>query len=183
MARKSMNELRAQAAADFPDNVAGLITPAKLRTMFEDFINAVAPAYALMSRTGGAVTLGLTPTVVTMTTAQDSNPSETTTSAAAGTIARAERGTSYINVDCDIEAPTNRFVTFRLYKNGVATGGDVTVNGAGAGNPVAGSFSWTDYADPAATYDIRATCETNGISVTLTNVSVLLQVMPVNSYV
>ena len=183
MPRKSMNELRAQALADFPDNTTGLITPTKLRTMFEDFIDAVAPAYAVMGRTGGSVTAGLTPIVVTMTSQLDSNPSETTTNAAAGTIARAERGTSYLNFDCDIEAPANRFVTFRLYKNGVATGGDVTVNGAGAGNPVSGSFSWTDYADPAATYDLRVTAEIAGVAVTLSNVSVLLQVMPVNSYV
>jgi len=32
MARKSILELIAQATADFPDNVTGLITPSKLRT-------------------------------------------------------------------------------------------------------------------------------------------------------
>lgn len=182
MARKSINELIAQATADIPDNVTGLVSPADVRNLIIDFLNAIAPAYALMSVTGTQQTLGLTPSLVVMATAYDSNPAETTTTVPASTIARAERGNSSINLDCDIEAPTNRFVTFRLYKDGVATGGDVTVNGGGAGNPIAGSFTWLDYADPAATYDIRATCETDGTVVTFANVSVLLQVLPVRSF-
>lgn len=182
MARKSIQELIAQATADFPDNVTGLITPEKLRQFCIDFLNAIVPAYALMSNTGTTQTLGPTPSLIVMATVFDSNSAETTTVVPASTITRADRGTSYINVDCDIEAPTNRFVTFRLYKNGAPTGGDVTVNGAGTGNPVTGSFAWMDYADPAATYDLRATCETAGTSVLLSNVSVLLSVEPVNSY-
>lgn len=182
MPRKSMAELRALAASSFPDNITGLITPALLRQFCLDLIDAIAPAYALMSVDSSSQTLGTTPSLVVMASAHDSNTAETTTVVPASTITRAERGTSYINVDCDIEAPNGRFVTFTLYRNGVALRADVTVNGAGAGNPVAGSFSWTDYSDPAGAYDLRASCETDGTSVLIRNASVMLSVMPVNSY-
>lgn len=180
--RKSVSDLIAQANSSFPDNAIGAITPALLRGWLLDMLDTFRPAYALMSVTGTVQQLGTTPSIVVMATALDSRPSETTTAIPASTITRAFRGTSKINVDCDIEAPNGRFITFTLYKNGVALQGDVTVNGGGAGNPVAGSFTWADYADPAGVYDIRATCETDATNVTFNNVSVLLSVEPVNSY-
>ena len=54
--------------------------------------------------------------------------------------------------------------------------------GAQPGNPVSGSFSWIDYADPAATYTLMASAEIDAVAVTL-SASVLAQIQPVNSYV
>ena len=39
-----------------------------------------------------------------------------------------------------------------------------------------------NYADPAATYDIRMTAELANTSVTLTNMVMLVEVVPVNTY-
>lgn len=182
MARKSIQELISQANATLADNNVGAITPAEVRGMFLDLLNAIKPAYAGMGVVGAAVTLNIAPALVVMNQQLNSSPSEFTITLPASTLARLERGTTYLNVDVDVEAPANRFIRVQLFKDGVATGADVTVNGAGAGNPVSGSFSWIDYADPAATYTLVASAEIDGVAATL-SASVLAQIQPVNSYV
>ena len=41
MARKSIVELIAQANADIPDNTTGLVSPADVRNLIIDFLNAI----------------------------------------------------------------------------------------------------------------------------------------------
>ena len=74
MPRKSIVELIAQAAASFPDNATGAITPALLRAMIEDFLHAIAPAYGVCQKTAPqTVNLGLTPVAIAYTTATSSD--------------------------------------------------------------------------------------------------------------
>ncbi len=47
MARKSINELIAEANAAFPDNVTGLITPADLRDFVLNFLNAAFRQFSI----------------------------------------------------------------------------------------------------------------------------------------
>jgi hypothetical protein len=179
-----MNELIAQANATIEDNVTGNITAADVRTMILDFINAISPAYGVLSIPTGTLTqtAGLTPVLMDFNTSQDSNPAQTTSNATANTITRAERGTSTINFTTDFEAAVNRFVTFTLYKNGIATPWRVTANGGGSGNPVGVAMTAVDYADPAPVYDIRMTAEIAGVSVVTSNAALIVQVEPVTSY-
>ena len=185
MARKSINELIAQATADFPDNVTGLVTPAKLRQWAIDFLNAIAPAYGVLQITPGTLsqTLNIAPQLLVFNSAYNSDPAQTTAAVPASTIIRAEKGNSTINFVIDFECQTGRFVTFTLYKNGVATPWRVTGNGGGNGNPVAVALTAVDYADPAATYSIQASCEVNGTVVTFSNAALVVQVEPVRSFV
>ena len=183
MSRKSITELTAQAIASFPDNTTGLITPALLRSMFEDFLNAIRPAYGICQKTAPqTVNLGLTPVAIAYTTATSSDINQATASAPLGTVARTERGTSTINFTMDVEAPTNRFITATLYKDGVATPWRITVNGAGTGNPVGMALTAIDYADPAATYEVRLSAETDGVTTTINNGALIVAIDPVNSY-
>ena len=183
MARKSILELIAQVNATFPDNSSGLITPAVLRAFCIDFLTAVSPAYAYMTKAApSAQVLGLVSSLVVFSAVFDSDPAQTTTVVPASTITRAERGTSTINFTVDMECITGRFVTFTIFKNGVATPWRVTGNGGGTGNPVAVALTAVDYADPAAVYSVQATCETNGTSVILSNMGMVLAVEPVRSY-
>lgn len=183
MPRKSITELTAQAIASFPDNVIGSITPALLRTMFEDFLHAIAPAYGICQKTAPqTVNLGLTPAPIAYTTATSSDINQLTASAPLGTITRSERGASTINFTMDIECQTNRFITATLFKNGVATTWRITVNGAGTGNPVGMALTAVDYADPAAEYDVRLSAETAGTSTIISNGALILSVDAVNSY-
>lgn len=183
MARKSILELIAQATADFPDNVTGLVTPAKLRNWAIDFLNSIAPSYGYLLLTGPTTqTFGLTPALVVFQTAYDSDPAQTTSAVPASTVTRAEKGTSTINFTMDLETNNGRFITFTLFKNGVATPWRVTGNGGGAGNPIAVSLTAIDYADPPAVYGMRATAEQAGTSVTLSNGGMIVQVEPVRSF-
>ena len=183
MPRKSIVELTAQAAASFPDNVTGLITPAALRTFCEDFLNAIRPAYGICQKTAPqTVNLGLTPVAIAYTTATSSDINQATASAPNGTVARTERGTSTINWTMDIECATNRFITATLFKDGVATLWRITVNGAGTGNPVGMALTAVDYADPAATYEVRLSAEADGVTTTINNGALIVSIDPVNSY-
>lgn len=183
MARKSINELVAQAIADFPDNVTGLITPAALRQFCLDFLAAITPAYGVLQRTSpNTQTVGTTDALVVFSGAQDSDPAQTTTAVPASTITRAERGTSEININLDIECATNREVTLTLYKNGVATPFRITTSGRGSGSPVGVGMVAFDYADPAAVYDLRAKTDAAGTSVIFSNGLMLLSVVPVRSF-
>ena len=183
MPRKSIQELTAQAISSFPDNSTGAITPALLRTFCEDFLHAIAPAYGICQKTAPqTVNLGTTPTGVQYTTASSSDINQLTASAATGAISRSERGTATINFTMDIECATNRFITATLFKNGAATTWRITVNGAGTGNPVGMALTAVDYADPAATYEVRLSAEAAGVSTVINNGALILGVDPVNSY-
>lgn len=185
MARKSINELIAQATADFPDNTGGLVTPAKLRQWAIDFLNAIAPAYGVLQITPGTLnqTLNIAPQLLVFNSAYNSDPAQTTAAVPASTVTRTDRGTVTVNFTADFECTNGRFVTFTLYKNGVATPWRVTGNGGGNGNPVAVALTAVDYADPAATYAIYASCEVNGTVVTLSNAAMIVAIDPVRSYV
>ena len=182
--RKSFVELRAEIAAAFPDNTAGAITPAAMRTYLLDALNAIQPAYGTLARSAAApIVANITPPVkVTWQIAADSDATQTTSNFSAGSIARAERGTSAINFTTDFEASNGRFITFTLFKDGVATPWRITGNGAGAGNPVAVALTAIDYADPAATYDVRMTAEVAATTVTISDSAMILEIVPVNTF-
>lgn len=184
MARKSILELIAQAEVDFPDNTTGMITPALLRQWCVDFLNSIAPAYGYLTLAGPTnQTFGLTPSLVVFQGAVNSDPSQVTAAVPASTVTRTERGTATINFTMDMEASNGRFVSFTLYKNGVATTWRTTGNGGGAGNPVGVALTAVDYApDPGAVYDIRATAEVNGAVVVLSNGAFVVQIEPVRSF-
>jgi hypothetical protein len=183
MPRKSINELIAQANADFPDNTAGLITPEKLRQFCLDFLNAISPAYGYLSATGPlSQTFNIAPSVVSFDTAYDSDPSQTTSNATNDSVSRAERGTSTINFSIDVTLANNVGLTFTIYKQGVATPWSISAVGRGAANPVSVALTAVDYADPAAVYTVRCVAENDGTAVTLSNALFLVAIDPVRSF-
>ena len=182
--RKSITELELQADTTIEDNTTGAISPADVRAMFKDFLNAIRPAYGVLQLTGNPTqNLGLTPVKMQWNNASDSDINETNSSAANGSISRTERGTSTINVTLDVECTSGRFVTATLYKNGAATPWRITGVGAGTGNPVGMAFTAVDYADPAAYYEVFLSAEVANTATIVSNGAMILQVLPVNSYV
>jgi hypothetical protein len=183
MARKSINELIAEANAAFPDNVTGLITPADLRDFCLNFLNAISPAYGYLTAAGPlSQTFGLTAALVVFSSAFDSDPAQTTSNAAAGSVARSERGTSTINFTVDVSCANNVGVTFTLNKNGTPTQWKITATGRGASNPVSVALTAIDYADPAATYTVTAVAENAGTACTLEQMALIVGIDPVRSY-
>jgi hypothetical protein len=182
-ARKSIVELEAEALANLPDNVTGLISPADVRVMFTDFLNAVRPAYGYLTKsTGSAQSLGTTAAKLIWTAAQDSDINQSNSSAATGRITRLERGSCGLTFNADADGANGRIVTFILYKNGAATDWRASVTCGGAGKPVSCGFNAVDYADPAAYYEMFATCDTDATSITLSKLAFVLNILPVNSY-
>ena len=183
MARKSITELELQADATIEDNVSGLVSPADVRAMFKDFLNAIRPAYGVLQQTGNPTqNLGLTPVKMQWNNAQDSDINQTNSSAANGRISRLERGASTINVTLDVECTSGRFITATLYKNGAATPWRITGVGAGNGNPVGIAMTAIDYADPEAYYEVFLSAEVANTTTVISNGGMLLSVDPVNSY-
>ena len=183
MTRKSITELELQADTTIEDNTSKSISPADVRAMFKDFLNAIRPAHGVLRQTGNPTQgLGLTPTKMLWNNASDSDINETNSSAANGSISRIERGTSTINVTLDVECTSGRFITATLYKNGVATAWRITTVGAGNGNPVGMAFTAVDYADPAAYYEVFLSAEVANTATVVSNGAMLLSVDPVNTY-
>ena len=184
MPRLSITQLEAQANSTLPDNSIGAITPADVRDMILEFLKAIRPAYGILQKTTPqTLNLGTTPQLIPYTSTSNSDINQTTSSIPNGTVTRSERGTSTINFTMDLECASNRFITFTLFKNGVATPWRITGTGAGSGKPVGVSLTAIDYADPAATYEVRVGADTAGTSTILSNGGLLLSVDPVNSYV
>jgi hypothetical protein len=181
--RKSFVELQNDLGVFFPDNTTQFITPAKVREYLLEFLNAIRPAYGVLTQNPDRVqTVGTTPVKMLWAAQSDSDANQTSSSFVNGEITRAERGTSTINFTTDFECATGRFLTFTLYKNGSPTAWRITGNGAGAGNPIAVALTAIDYADPAAIYSIYITAEVAGVSVTLRSAALIISVDPVNSF-
>lgn len=183
MARKSFVQLQADLATAFPDNITGLITPTILRTYLNSFLEAIRPAYGLLSRTTpNAQTLQLTDTPVVFETGYVSDVPDFTATPATGTISRLEAGSTSVNFNCSAEGTAGRIVTVTLYKNGVATSWRGSATLGGAGKPVEIAFAALSYEGAAAAYQLQAKCDTAGTSVTFSSMDVLTQTVPVNAY-
>jgi hypothetical protein len=185
MARKSMTELLAQVSSTLADNTTGAITPAVLRSMFNDLIAAITPAYAALTQLpANTQVVGLvdSPMAFDSTYGQPAlqiNPTVGTTA----NIAMVERGVTVVQFSADFATTTGRTVTFTLFKNGAPTQWKVSADGRGVNTPIPVSMLGADYADPAATYSIGLTCSTAGTNVTISNAVLLASVQPVSSYV
>jgi hypothetical protein len=184
MARKSIEQLIAQANADFPDNTIGLITPAKLRAWCVDFLTTMSPAYGYLQLVGPASqTFNIAPSLMVFTTATDSDATQTSSVVPASTVTRAEAGVATIVFTANVACAVNRFVTFKLFKNGVATPWSVTATGGGAANPVAVSMTAVDPStSPGAVYTIRVAAEIDGVACTLTNGFFVVQLEQVRTF-
>jgi hypothetical protein len=183
MARKSFVQLQADLATAFPDNITGLITPAILRNYLNSFLEAIRPAYGLLSRTTPNVqTLQLTDTPVVFETGFVSDVPDYTTTPATGVINRLEAGTTTVTFNCSVEGTAGRIVTVTLYKNSVATSWRGSATLGGAGKPVEIALTSLSYEGGAAAYQLQAKCDTAGTSVTFSSMDALAQTVPVNAY-
>lgn len=183
MARKSIVQLQADLLSSFPDNVSGAITPLVLRTYLNNFLEAIRPAYAGLSRPGPTVqTIGTTWVPVVFDTGFVSDVPDYTVTAGTGAIARLAAGTTRLTVNGTLEAANGRLISFALYKNGVITAWRSSVSTLGAGKPVDFTISALNYDGSAATYQLQAIADVAGVAVTFSNTEVLAESVPVNTY-
>jgi hypothetical protein len=158
MARKTIAQLLAQSNADLPDNVTGLITPAKLRVLMNDFLETVAPAYAGLVIPGQVNdNINGTYRVLPWTSVQEVQNPEFTADAPTGKITRTQTDTAnHISVSIDFDAPVQMMVYLTVYANGVATNwtGSAVGMGNGANEPSHISFEALHRTTVATDYQI-----------------------------
>jgi hypothetical protein len=183
MARKSFVQLSADLLTSFPDNINGAITPLVLRTYIQNFLNAIRPAYGLLSRPNAtAQTLGTADAAIIFDTGYASDVPDYTTNAPAGTLVRLEAGSTRLTINATIETANGRLITLTLYKNGVATPWRSSVIGQGTGKPIDMTIVALTYEGAQATYQLQGKADAAATSVTFSNMDMLAETVPVNAY-
>lgn len=183
MARKSFVELQADLLTSFPDNITGAITPLVLRTYFNNFLEAIRPAYGLISRpTPTSQTLGTIDAPLVFDTGYVSDVPDFSTTPAAGTVTRLEAGTTRLTFNATVEAGNGRLINFTVYRAGVALPWKASVTAQGAGKPVDVSIAALSYLGSVAAYQIQARADTAGTVCTFSNMDLLCETVPVNAY-
>jgi hypothetical protein len=183
MARKSFVELSNELLTSFPDNITGVITPAILRSYFNDFLQAIRPSYGGLSREAPNVqTLGVADAPLSFETGFVSDVPDYTTIAGTGTITRLEAGTTRLTFTTTMEGTVGRVVTVTLYRNGVATPWRVSGTLQGAGKPVDVVLVAILYLGSQATYQYQVKADTASTATTFSNVDALAETVPVNAY-
>jgi hypothetical protein len=183
MARKSFVELSNDLLTAFPDNISGLITPAILRAYFQEFLDAIRPAYGLLDLPGPTVqTLQTTYAPLVCTTGQVSAIPDFTVTPATGTVNRVAAGMTRLTASLDIECTQGRVVWVSVYKNGLPTPWIISTVGEGAGKPASVALAALSYDASPVAYQFMVKCDTAGTAVTFSNGIFIAETVPVNAY-
>jgi len=185
MARKSITELLAALLTSFPDQNTKFITPLILRNYFTDFLNAIRPAYALLTRGAGVIqAVTVAPAPLQFTSADvTAGLGEFTANAATGLVGRNIPGTVRLTFSADLQPTTNatRTVAFTIYQDGVPTSWRQTITTTATGQIESVAFTALLYAAAAANFQIYVSVDTNQ-SFTFSDMVWVVEVVPVNSY-
>lgn len=187
MTRKTVVELLAQNTASFPDNTTGQITPALLRTMFQDFLDSFAPAYGAFNRTSLVTlpTVGTTPVVVpwqAITVSQ--GPEFTAGTPALGTITRNDtQASTSFNCQMSFSAPNNSVSTVTVFVNGQPTVYSATFTSTGTGNLHEINIVGLSYNATAAVFEVRINTDAGTDSIDIVKGSFFCSAVPVRTAV
>jgi len=183
MPRKSFVELTNELLTSFPDNTTGLITPAGLRAYLTNFLDAIRPAYGIISReTANVQSLGLLDTPLIFEVGSVSTVPDYTVTPASGTVTRLAAGTTRLTFTSTIDAAVGRIITVTLYKNGVATPWRISATAGGAGKPVDIALNALQYDAGAAVYQWQVRADAASTNTTFSNVDCIAETVPVNAY-
>jgi len=185
MARKSMTELLAELLTSFPNQNTKFITPAILRGYFTDFIDAIRPAYALLTRdVGVAQAVTVAPAPLQFTSADvTAGLGEFTANAATGLVARNIPGTVRFTFTADLLPAVNasRTLTFTLYKDGAPTTWRQSITTTAIGITESVAFVGLIYAAAAANFQMYVSVDV-ATSFTFSAMTLVAEVVPVNAY-
>jgi hypothetical protein len=187
MARKSLQEVIAEAATVFADNNVGAITPLLLRTWIGDLIGAIRPAYCYLSRLGPtSQTPPASPAVAPLVfdSGALSPVVDYSFTAATGTIVRSEKGTTRFTFTADISptANANNLLTFTLFKNGVATPWKQSVMLTATGVTESVTLSAIEYLNGIATYQMQISASA-AVAMNFSNMTFVAETVPVWEYI
>ena len=191
MARTSIQALIAQATADFADNTAGAITPVKLRNWATAFLDTMAPAYGAIQRITALVIAAVvgTPTVIAPFTTQlaltvSDFSINLTNGSVTNLIGTVPGKSTRFTIDGMVEGGNNNVITIALFINGVASLYNQSIVTNGVGTPVGFNFAGLTYQTVNTVMDVRVTANAGSAgNYTFTNLSLLAENVPVNSFV
>jgi len=183
MPRMSLSEVLASAAAKFPDNTTGLITPAVLRQWVQDIVYAIRPAYGVISRTAPiSQALTTVPAPIVMDAQYISDVPDYTCAPALGRITRTEAGVTRLNFTADVAGvAATRTITFTINENGTPTVWRQSLTTAGTGNTESLAFSAIIEGTGLTNFDIMASIDTNS-AITFSNMAFVAETVPVWEY-
>lgn len=174
--RYTVAQLVAQAAAALPDNTAQEISPADVRTLFNNVLSTCRLSLATMRRDVSiSLPLSPVPTIIKPWSVNPYNDApETVANLTLGTITKqvASLGNSVsmdrITFYVGVAGTAGVELTFWLYRNGVATDIISRVSTDGAGNVRNAALSGVLQHSDDSVYDIRV-ASTNSANYTFTN--------------
>lgn len=180
MARKTVAELLAEVNANFPDNNSGAITPAIIRSFFNDVLESFGPAFAIMSRQVPTPlgVVGASPLVLANYNGIGAAQAPWAFNPPMGTLTWPDfPNAAKIDVQATLELAANDAIELELYVNGMATGyakQAVAGEGVGAGNPVSVTFGGIITNNlSASVYDVRVRSLVGNASPTLNYITVV----------
>lgn len=163
MTRKTYEELRAQSDGTIVDNTTELITPAVMRNMINDLIEALTPIYAglTIGSVGLSKALTATPALFTLQNVVGQFPPEwtVTTSQITRALAGAVGCNTRHTIQGTVEGPSGAEVTITLYKNGSPTVWTASITTGGTGKPQSFNLVALDYGTVDAAFELRASVE------------------------
>jgi hypothetical protein len=184
MTRKTMVELQAELALLLPDNNAGEISPADVRTVIGDLIDSLTPAYAVLDI---SVPL-LLPTIaqnylaIPFQTAMVVQQPEFSANTSAGVITRTQGiATTQMLVQLSVEFSSSSQLDFEIFVNSIASGFVSRVQGNGNGRPVTVSLIGLTYQAGPATFELRVRGESGTTSAIITAAKFLCSAVPVRT--
>jgi hypothetical protein len=184
MPRPSLTQVLATSAALLVDNTIGLISPADIRQVFTDLVNAIRPAYAKISQAGGVVqALTIPPAPLVCSGGEIGPVVDFTVNPPVCTITRTEAGVTRFEFTADIQGSANvtRLVNFQLYRNGVPTNWKQSISLTSSTLVLSVSFPALEYINAPAAYQIVVSCDA-AYNVTFSNVEFLAESVPVWNY-
>ena len=186
MARRFLDDIRADIISLLPDNTVGSITPAIVRGLLNDIIASTVQDEVAMTSPPSTV-LNLTPTPTEypqiFQAAIGNVPGFLTGNFTTGRFeCSATPGWSYrFEFYLQAEGGQNNELGFQIMRNGVVVGERFEIITRGAGRGVTASAAWYEISAPAnATYSI-AISSPGSDTFTITNAFALAAIVPTNN--
>jgi hypothetical protein len=184
MPRPSLTQVLATSANLLVDNTIGLISPADIRQVFTDLVNAIRPAYAILSQSAPVVqALTTTPNPLVCSAGAVGPVIDFVLTPATCNASRTDPGVTRFEFTADVQGSSNttRLVTFHLYRNGAPTNWKQSVSLTTSTLLVSVTFPALEYINAPANYQMKVFCDAN-YNVTFSNVEFLCETVAVWDY-
>ena len=156
-----------------PDNITGLVTPAKVREVIDNLLDTIKPSYGSLATTGTMIqVINITPSLLQFGAIETMDAPEwsgTTTSITRSSSVGELVATSF-QLEGDALLPANTTLTFTIMKDGVATEGQLKISSIkNDDQDISFSLFSYNHSTGPCTYTVQVESNANARSVTFGN--------------